>query len=110
MPFAGDTFDLTYAPDVAEAVRSLQLAPSLGHRVYNVGRGETVTAAGLVDAVRAVKPGFGAELQEGRSARYRPNACLTSERITNETGWQPAHTVPSAIADYIAWLDSGEEF
>ena len=110
VPFAGDTFDITYAPDVGEAIRSLQLAPTLAHPVYNVGRGETVTAAELVDAVRAAKPGFDAALQEGRSPRYRPNACLDNERITNETAWSPAHTIPSAIADYIAWLDSGEEF
>ena len=110
VPFAGDTFDITYAPDVAEAIRSLQLAPSLAHTVYNIGRAETVTAADLLDAVRAAKPGFDATLQEGRSARYRPNACLDNERITAETGWRPAHTIPAAIADYIAWLDSGQEF
>ena len=110
VPFAGDTFDLTYAPDVGGAIRSLQLAPSLAHRVYNVGRGETVTAAELLDAVRAAKPGFDAELQDGRSPRYRPNARLDNERITSETGWLPAYTIPAAIADYIAWLDSGEEF
>ena len=110
IPFAGDTFDITYAPDVAEAIRSLQLAPSLTHTVYNIGRAGTVTAADLLDAVRAAKPGFDATLQEGRSARYRPNACLDNERITAETSWRPAWTVPAAIADYIAWLDSGEEF
>lgn len=110
VPFAGDTFDITYAPDVAEAIRSLQLAPSLAHTVYNIGRAETVTAADLLNAVRAAKPGFDADLQEGRSARYRPNACLDNERITAETGWRAAHTIPAAIADYIAWLDSGEEF
>ena len=110
VPFAGDTFDITYAPDVAEAIRSLQLAPSLAHTVYNIGRAGTATAADLLDAVRAARPGFDATLQEGRSARYRPNACLDNERITAETGWRPAWTVPAAIADYIAWLDSGEEF
>ena len=110
VPFAGDTFDITYAPDVAEAIRSLQLAPSLAHTVYNIGRAGTVTAADLLDAVRAARPGFNATLQEGRSARYRPNACLDNERITAETGWRPAWTVPAAIADYLAWLDSGEEF
>ena len=110
VPFAGDTFDITYAPDVAEAIRSLQLAPSLAHTVYNIGRAGIVTAADLLDAVRAARPGFDATLQEGRSARYRPNACLDNERITAETGWRPAWTIPAAIADYIAWLDSGEEF
>ena len=110
VPFAGDTFDITYAPDVAEAIRSLQLAQTLAHTVYNIGRAETVTAADLLDAVRAARPGFDATLQEGRSARYRPNACLDNERITAETGWRPAHTIPAAIADYIAWLDSGQEF
>ncbi len=110
VPFAGDTFDITYAPDVAEAIRSLQLAPSLAHTVYNIGRAGTVTAADLLDAVRAAKPGFDATLKDGRSARYRPNACLDNERITNETGWRPAWTIPAAIADYVAWLDSGEEF
>ena len=110
VPFAEDTFDLTYAPDVAEAIRSLQLAPALAHRVYNVGRGETATAAELVEAVSAVKPEFEAPLQPGRSARYRPNAFLANERITGETGWRPAHTISDAVADYVAWLDSGEEF
>ena len=110
VPFAGDTFDITYAPDVAEAIRSLQLAPSLAHTVYNIGRAETATAADLLDAVRAARPGFDAVLQDGRSARYRPNACLDNERITAETGWRPAWAIPAAIADYIAWLDSGEEF
>ena len=110
VPFAGDTFDITYAPDVAGAIRSLQLAPSLAHTVYNIGRAETVTAADLLDAVRAARPGFEATLQEGRSPRYRPNACLDNERITAETGWRPAWTIPAAIADYIAWLDSGQEF
>lgn len=110
VPFADDEFDLTYAPDVAEAIRSLQLAPSLAHRVYNIGRGATVAAAELVEAVRAVKPGFEADLQPGRSSRYRPNAFLANERIAAETGWRPAYAIPAAIADYVAWLDSGEEF
>ncbi len=110
VPFADDEFDLTYAPDVAEAIRSLQLAPSLAHRVYNIGRGATVAAADLVEAVRAVKPGFEADLQPGRSSRYRPNAFLANERIAAETGWRPAYAIPAAIADYAAWLDSGEEF
>ena len=110
VPFADDEFDLTYAPDVAEAIRSLQLAPSLAHRVYNIGRGATVAAAELVEAVRAVKPDFEAPLQPGRSARYRPNAFLANERIAAETGWRPVYAVPTAIADYVAWLDSGEEF
>lgn len=110
VPFADDEFDLTYAPDVAEAIRSLQLAPSLAHRVYNIGRGATVAAAELVEAVRAVKPGFEAPLQPGRSSRYRPNAFLANERIEAETGWRPAHAIPAAIADYVAWLDSVEEF
>ena len=72
----GDTFDITYAPDVADAIRSLQLAPSLAHTVYNIGRAGTVTAADLLDAVRAANPASTRTLQEGRSARYRPNACL----------------------------------
>lgn len=110
VPFADDEFDLTYAPDVAEAIRSLQLAPSLAHRVYNIGRGATVAAAELVEAVRAVKPDFEAPLQPGRSSRYRPNAFLANERIAAETGWRPVYAVPTAIADYVAWLDSGEEF
>ena len=110
VPFADDEFDLTYAPDVAAAIRSLQLAPSLAHRVYNIGRGATVAAAELVEAARAVKPGFEADLQPGRSSRYRPNAFLANERIAAETGWRPAYAIPAAIADYAAWLDSGEEF
>ncbi len=110
VPFAGDTFDLTYAKDVGEAIRALHTAESLDHRVYNISRGETVTAQDLVDAVRKAKPGFDAALQPGASSHYRPNAYLANERLTNATPWRPAYDIDSAIADYIAWLDSGEEF
>ncbi len=110
VPFVGDTFDLTYAKDVGEAIRALHTAESLDHRVYNISRGETVTAQDLVDAVRKAKPGFDAVLQPGASPRYRPNAYLANERLTSATPWRPAYDIDSAIADYVAWLDSGEEF
>ena len=42
VPFAEDTYDLTYAPDVAEGIRALQMASSLEHRVYNISRGASL--------------------------------------------------------------------
>ena len=110
VPFGEDTFDITYAKDVGEAIRSLRLADSLEHRIYNISRGATVTATELVDAVKNIKPGFQARLQEGSSPRFRTDAYLTNDRITQSTGWKPSFTVDEAIADYIDWLDSGEEY
>ncbi len=110
VPFAEDTYDLTYAPDVAEGIRALQMASSLEHRVYNISRGEVVTTSELLAAVQAASPGFAAELQPGRSPRFRPNVYLDNERIVNATGWRPAFDIEAAVADYIAWLSSGEEY
>ena len=109
-PFAEDTYDLTYAPDVAEAIRALQMASSLEHRVYNISRGGIVTTSELLAAVQAASPGFDAELQPGRSPRFRPNVYLDNERIVNATEWRPAFDIEAAAADYIAWLSSGEEY
>ena len=96
VPFAGDTFDITYAPDVAEAIRSLHLAQTLAHTVYNIGRAETVTAADLLDAVRAAKPGFDATLQDGtqRHATAPTPASTTSASPPRPAGAPPTPSPP----------------
>ena len=110
VPFAEDTYDLTYAPDVAEAdTRAADGVVAGAQGLQHLTRG-VVTTSELLAAVQAASPGFDAELQPGRSPRFRPNVYLDNERIVNATEWRPAFDIEAAAADYIAWLSSGEEY
>ena len=111
VPFAEDTYDLTYAPDVAEGVRALQMASSLEHRVYNISRGGVVTTSEL--PCRSA----GGESRFRCRAAVGPQPPLPSERVPPTTSgsptateWRPAFDIEAAIADYVAWLSSGEEY
>ena len=75
VPFAEDTYDLTYAPDVAEAIRALQMASSLEHRVYNISRGGHRYDVGV--ACRSA----GGESRFRRRAAAGPQPPLPSERV-----------------------------
>ena len=110
VPYSDDTFDLTYAKDVAAAVLALYEADDLPHLVYNISRGTTVRAQELVDAVTKVKSNFTPQLQEGAGPRFRANAYLDNSRVLKDSKWEPKFHIESAIEDYLDWLDSGEQY
>lgn len=109
-PFADDTNDFTYVKDVAEAIRAIQMASSLAHRVYCVASGGATTNAALLAAVKKVHPGFQTQLQPGTSATFKPDAFNDSTRLKTELGWQPRYDIEQGIAEYADWLASGNEF
>jgi UDP-glucose 4-epimerase len=104
---AEDTADLCYVLDCAEGIALLQTAPSLNHRVYNLGFGRVTTNRELADAIRAAVPGFEADLLPGRSANARDDAYMDLSRIRQDTGYEPRWPVERAVADYIEWLRAG---
>ncbi|MCH8849187.1 MAG: NAD(P)-dependent oxidoreductase [Chloroflexi bacterium] len=108
-PHAGDTNDLCYVKDTAQGIMRVQLAEKLEHRIYNVSWGEPVPVSRLAAAVTAVKPGAKLGVSEGRGPRFKENNHLDVSRIKTELGFKPDYTVESGMAEYIAWLEAGNE-
>lgn len=105
-PFAGDTGDLTYVKDIARGIAIVHNAQALEHQTYNIGSGRATSNAEILGAVQKLKPGFVAELQEGRSQRFRPDAYSDISRM-QQLGYAPAYSMEAAIADYAAWIEAG---
>jgi UDP-glucose 4-epimerase len=109
-PYAGDGSDFCYVKDCGRAIALLQTAEKLNHRVYNVSSGRVTTNQQLIEAIRAVIPGAGVELPEGRNPQYPgPNLYLDITRARADVGYEPEYDVERAVADYVAWLRAGNE-
>ena len=109
VPHAEDAQDLCYVKDTASAIALVQLAEKLEHRIYNISWGEAVSVARLADAVRAVKPDATLPVNEGRGPRFKDDNYLDMSRVKGELGFKPAYTVETGMAEYISWLEAGNE-
>jgi UDP-glucose 4-epimerase len=103
---AEDSLDLCYVKDTGRAIALLQLADHLNHRTYNVASGRATTNAEVCAAIRQVVPDANVELPAGGETRQ---AWLDITRLQEDTGYEPAWTLEQAAADYIAWLQAGNE-
>jgi UDP-glucose 4-epimerase len=99
---ADDGADMLYAPDCGRALIALHTAPTLHHRVYNVGSGRAVSNAEMATAAAAT-----ADLSPGRG----PDGTyvLDVERLTKDTGFHPEYDLHQAIGHYKRWLLDGHE-
>jgi UDP-glucose 4-epimerase len=100
-PKASEGRDHCYVKDCALGIQMLHSAPTLQHRIYNVGNGRSTTASELVHAVREVVPDFRVELEPGGDSSF-----MDPNRTTSEIGYKPEYGVERGIADYIDWLKS----
>jgi UDP-glucose 4-epimerase len=105
-PLASDAIDLCYVKDAGRALASLQLAPKLNHRTYNVGSGRATSNAEVIAAIRKVVPDARVDLPGGTSA---PPVHLDITRLREDTGYRPHYDVFEATADYLGWLREGHE-
>lgn len=101
---------MCYVKDCARAIASLQLAPRLNHRTYNIASGKAVTNWEVAAAVKELVPDARIELPEGRrpAGSGRP-PCPDITRLREDTGYQPAYDTSRAVADYLAWLREGHD-
>jgi UDP-glucose 4-epimerase len=107
--FAGDHFDYCYVKDCAQALVLLQSADSLADRLYNVGAGRATSIAEVLAAAQAVAPDLAVALAPGaRDALHGPGNYMTLDALTRDTGFRPAYTIATAIADYADWLRGNE--
>lgn len=108
---AGEGSDLCYVKDAAHAVALLQGAETLHHRVYNIATGRPTTNQDIVTAIKELIPEVVIELpseNEGTEPAAIPYQDIT--RLVQDTGYQPKYTTKQAIADYITWLQTGNEY
>jgi nucleoside-diphosphate-sugar epimerase len=103
-PLHGDDGgDSCYAPDAGRAIALLTTAPTLRHDTYNVSSGRPFTNREFADALQAVTPGLRLDLLPARQAGPGSNPYLDITRLTNDTGFEPAFDLVTAVADYVAW-------
>jgi UDP-glucose 4-epimerase len=113
MPYADDGIDLMYVRECCRALALLQLAERLEHRVYNVSGGRLTMYREIVDAISVALPGTGTgyALPAGNDPQQtrRPRIWLDTSRLRQDTGYEPEYDTARAVADYIAWLQAGNE-
>jgi UDP-glucose 4-epimerase len=100
-PKAGDGSDACYVKDVAHGIQLVHSAPTLRHRIYNLGNGRVTRNSELVEAIREVVPEFRVELPPGGDA---DNRYMDLSRVSAELGYAPEIGVEKGIAEYIDWL------
>ncbi len=105
--FADDVADICYVKDCAKAIALVQLAPTLNHSVYNIGGGDAVTNAELVDSIRRSVPDFTATLSAGSSPGQPRAAFLDLTQLRDDTGYQAEYGLDAGMAEYIHWLRDG---
>jgi UDP-glucose 4-epimerase len=100
---AADSYDYCYVKDCGRGLALLQTAPTLPHRIYDVGWGRATSNAELAEAVRKAVPSADIKLGTG-PAKTQPDPAMSLARMTRDTGYEPQYDVESAIADYVAYL------
>jgi len=107
--FEEDANDHCYVRDAAKGIALLQTAGRLSHRVYNVGAGRATSNGEIAAEVRRYAPGAKLPLAPGRGPAYRPAPAMDISRIRADTGYEPAFTLATAVADYVEWLKTHPE-
>jgi UDP-glucose 4-epimerase len=109
VPFADDVQDFCYVKDCAQGFQKLEMAPTLNHRIYNIGAGVGRSNGDLVAAAKKVIPTLQAELQPGANPRGRKNPFVDITRAAEDVGYKPAYSLESGVEDYITWLKDHPE-
>jgi UDP-glucose 4-epimerase len=109
VPYADDQADFCYVKDCADGITRIVRAETLAHKTYNISSGNGATNQELADAITKVIPEAKFEFQAGNgpNARKDPYGDLT--QVNADVGYQPGHTLETAVADYIGWLRAGNE-
>src|SRR5579864_3671334 len=97
-PKAEDGNDACYVKDVADGIRLVHLAPTLQHKVYNVGNGRVTRNIDMIEAIREVVPEFKVDLPAGGDSTDR---YMDLSRISGELGYKPKYGVERGLAEYV---------
>ncbi|MGV3523537.1 MAG: NAD-dependent epimerase/dehydratase family protein [Candidatus Sericytochromatia bacterium] len=96
--------DVIFTRDFAQGVLALLNLPAPAFPVYNLGSGQPVTVAGVVEAAlaaaRHVPDAVIYQSDRPRSSAFR---LLDCQRLQQETGWAPEVDMPLGVALTTAW-------
>lgn len=108
--YAKGGIDLCYVRDCGRAIAMLASADRLRHRVYNVASGRATTNAEVADALRKSVPDAALDLVDEHDPRLAgQDLWLDITRLREDTGYRPRYDIEAAVADYVAWLRTGNE-
>jgi UDP-glucuronate 4-epimerase len=97
--------DFTYIDDIVEGVIRSVDRP-LGYRVYNLGRGETVS---VNETIAVLEETLGRRAKRETAAASVGDVSLTSADISlaaEELGYRPRTSLRRGVARFVKWLDS----
>ncbi|GGI07530.1 NAD-dependent epimerase/dehydratase family protein [Egicoccus halophilus] len=98
--------DLCYVTDCAEGIALAHTSDRLNHRVYNLGAGQGVAPADVIDAARAAAPDAGLPHEGAGTADHQQY--MSIDRLREDTGYSPAFDIGRGMAAYIDWLRSND--
>jgi UDP-glucose 4-epimerase len=108
-----EAHDFIYVKDAARALTLLLKAPSLKHRIYNLGYGRLSTIQEFAHAIEKLLPE--AEIHLGDEAgtlisTRTPmdiHTCVDISRIHDETGFTPQFDPYRGVEHYLNWTQYG---
>ncbi len=108
--YAEDGGDQCYIKDAARAIALLQTANKLSQKVYNISSGYPTANHSIVNAIKKVIPNFDVELPAGHMPSG-PEALWYFDiaKLRQDTGFEPQFDIEAGIADYVGWLQAGNE-
>lgn len=101
-PKTDDGNDSCYVKDCAIGIQMAHMAPTLKHRIYNVGNGKPTRNREMVEAIRELNPDFAANLPEG--GNFDESKYMDLTRISSELGYKPKYGVAGGLTEYVDWL------
>jgi nucleoside-diphosphate-sugar epimerase len=112
-PSGGDfAASFTHVADCAAGLIALYRADTLAHPVYHLGSGENYPTSRVARAVAAAVPGSRVSVGPGTEPWTRFTVMrgpLSCQRMKDELGFSPAHTLESGVAQFAEWMRAHPE-
>lgn len=107
-PSGGDfAASFTYVADCASGLLVTYLSTKLSHTSYHLGSGENYTVSRVAAAIRSAVPSATVEIGPGVEPWTDFTVIrgpLSCERMKDNFGFVPAHSLESAIDDFAEWM------
>ena len=108
-----EAHDFIYVKDAARALTLLLNAPTLRHRIYNLGFGRLTSIGEFAQAIKKLVPEAEIHLGDGPGPLISTktpmdiNACVDISRLQEETGFTPEYDPYRGVEHYIHWARDG---
>ncbi len=108
-----EAHDFIYAKDAARGLALILQAPSLQHRIYNLGYGKLTSVGEFAAAIRRRLPGAVVHLGDGpgpltsTKTQMDIHACVDISRLKEDLVFSPEFDPDRAVEHYLEWARSG---